>query len=85
MKHFKAFVSLLFLFYPIFFNAQVLNIDRENGEDSLRKKIKASFTANFSNDKQRNNFIQFINTSELEWFFKNNYFLLLLNNSDFAD
>ena len=84
MKHFKAFVSLLFLFYPIFFNAQVLNIDRENGEDSLRKKIKASFTANFSNDKQRNNFIQFINTSELEWFFKNNYFLLLLNNSDFA-
>jgi len=78
-----------YFFYVIIFgssicNSQVLNIDRENGQDSIKKKFKASFTANFSSDKQKNNFIQFINTSELELFFKNNYFLLLLNNSDFA-
>jgi hypothetical protein len=81
---YKFLFTLLVVVFPTCFFSQILNIDRENGQDSLRKKFKAALTANFSNDKQRNNFIQFTNTSEMEWIFKSNYFLLLLNNSDFA-
>jgi len=65
-------------------NAQVLNVDRENGQDSTKKKFLASFTASFSSDKQKNKFIEFSNTAELDYFLKNNYFFILLNQTDIA-
>lgn len=65
-------------------NAQVLNVDRENGQDSTKKKFLASFTASFSSDKQKNKFIEFSNTVELDYFLKNNYFFILLNQTDIA-
>jgi len=83
IKKYLIFILLIILF-PLKYNAQILNIDRENGQDSVKKMFKAAFTANFSSDKQKNNLIQFANISEFEWFLKNNYFLLFLNNSDFA-
>jgi hypothetical protein len=83
IKKHSIFIIIIVLF-SFKFKAQILNVDRENGQDTIKKMFKAAFTANFSSDKQRNNFIQFTNTSEFEWFLKNNYFFLLLNNSDFA-
>lgn len=45
--------------------SQILNIDRENGQDTVPKKVTAAFGFSFIGDKQRRNVIEFTNTSEL--------------------
>ena len=82
-------IKLIFMMFSVLvlrpsLNAQVLNVDRENGQDSTKKKFLASFTASFSSDKQKNKFIEFSNTVELDYFLKNNYFFILLNQTDIA-
>lgn len=42
-----------FTFFANFTYTQILTIDRENGQDSIQKKIRASFVLNFSSDKQK--------------------------------
>ncbi len=79
----KTLLTALFLL-GYFCNAQILNIDREDGNDTLFKKFKASIFASFASDKQRKNFLEFSNTTELDYFFKNNYFFVLLNHTDLA-
>ena len=88
--HFKSY-TILFLFIVLLcvfnnnkINAQILNVDRENGQDSTKKKFLASFTASFSSDKQKSKFIEFSNSAEFDYFLKNNYFLILLNQTDIA-
>lgn len=46
--------------------SQILNIDRENGQDSIPKKVSAAFSFSFIGDKQRRNVIEFTNKSELD-------------------
>ena len=64
--------------------SQILNVDRESGTDTITKKFKASVIASFASDKQKNNFLEFSNTTELDYFLKNNYFFILLNQTDLA-
>ena len=56
-------IKLLIIFFYLIFitgiNAQVLNVDRENGQDSTKRRFLASFTCSFSSDKQKNKFIEF--------------------------
>jgi len=80
----NIFVLLHFLFcYNLIFS-QILTIDRENGQDSFPKKIKASIQLNFSSDKQQKNIVDFNNKTEIDYFTKKNQVLILLAQSDFA-
>jgi hypothetical protein len=73
----KIFQSILFLL-PLVANSQVLNIDRENGQDSLNRKVLFAFGITFSSDKQKNNLLEFTNQSELDLFLKKNKVLIFL-------
>ncbi|MEY4603762.1 MAG: hypothetical protein RIT43_1054 [Bacteroidota bacterium] len=61
---FFLFLTILMLFGEGY--AQILNIDRENGQDSVPKKVSAAFSFSFIGDKQRRNVIEITNTSELD-------------------
>ena len=67
---------ILLLCHSVSVQAQILNVDRENGTDTIFKKFKASVIASFASDKQKNNFLEFSNTTELDYFNKNNYFFI---------
>ena len=79
MKH-------LFLFFFIGFislsHAQVLNIDREIETDTTFRRVRATFSFNFSNDKQRRSLIDFTNSSEVDYFLKNKYLFILLSQTE---
>ena len=77
-KVFKLIVFLVFIF-PFKLNGQVLNIDRENGEDSIKKTVKAAVTFSFSSDKQKKNLTDFTNTSEFVYFSKKNITTIFLS------
>jgi hypothetical protein len=77
-------IFTLFIFISIWTHAQVLNVDRENGQDSTKKQFLASFTGSFSSDKQKNKFVEFSNSTELDYILKNHYFFVLLNQTDVA-
>jgi hypothetical protein len=64
-------LSFLFILITLLTHAQVLNVDRENGQDSTKKQFLASFTGSFSSDKQKNKFVEFSNSTELDYIFKN--------------
>lgn len=72
-------IIILFSFLSSFLNGQVLNIDRENGTDTIFKKFKFATFFSFSSDKQKNNLIDFFNQSEFDYFDKNNRVLIFLN------
>jgi hypothetical protein len=63
-----ALINILFSISII--HSQVLNIDRENGQDSVKRKSQAAFMFSFSSDKQKKNIIDIANTSEFALFFK---------------
>ena len=77
-------IFIFFIFISICTHAQVLNVDRENGQDSTKKRFLASFTGSFSSDKQKNKFVEFSNSTELDYILKNHYFFVLLNQTDIA-
>ncbi len=84
-KKIILFNFLLIIYTPCnFIHAQVLNIDREIENDSTFKRIRASFQFNFSNDKQRRNLLDFSNTSEINYFLKNNYLFVFLSHTETA-
>jgi hypothetical protein len=77
------FLILILLFVtPTCAFSQILNIDRENGQDSVQKKFKGSFIFNFSGDKQRRNVIEFNNTSEMAYFLKKQTVLVFVGHTD---
>ena len=80
----KAVLLAIILLLCNSVQAQILNVDRENGTDTIPKKFKASVIASFASDKQKNNFLELSNTTELDYFLKNNYFFILLNQTDLA-
>lgn len=65
-------------------NAQVLNVDRENGQDSIKKPVVFISSFDFSSDKQRNDFVELSTTNELDFFLKKNHTLILFNHLDAA-
>jgi hypothetical protein len=77
-------LTILFILITLLTHAQVLNVDRENGQDSTKKRFLASFTGSFSSDKQKNKFVEFSNSTELDYILKNHYFFVLLNQTDIA-
>ena len=77
-------LCICFLVKTTSLNAQVLNVDRENGQDSTKKKFLMSFSGLFSSDKQKKKFIELSNSVELDYFLKSNYFFVLLNRTDIA-
>ena len=46
----KLLIIFFFLIFSTGMNAQVLNVDRENGQDSTKRRFLASFTCSFSSD-----------------------------------
>ncbi len=75
-------ISIVLFFIPLFIWTQILNIDRENGQDSIKKNFKGSFIFNFSGDKQRRNVIEFTNTSEMDLFVKKNRVFIFVGQTD---
>ncbi len=84
MKNLTTITFLAFILFTNYFYSQILTIDRENGQDSIFKPVKASLQFNFSSDKQQKNIIDFNNKIELDFFDKKNHVLILLTQSDFA-
>lgn len=83
MNYFYCIFVFVTLAIPFSFS-QILSIDRENGQDSIQKKIKASTTFNFSTDKQKNTIIDCYNKTEVDYFTKRQQVLIFLAQSDFA-
>jgi hypothetical protein len=81
-------MKFLVLFFSCFFfvttQAQILNIDREIGNDTVFHRFRASFNFNFSNDKQKKNLVDFSNVSEVDMFLKNKYLFILLAQTELA-
>lgn len=63
---------------------QILNIDRENGQDTLAKKFHAAFDFNFSLDKQKGDFIDINNQTELDLLLKKDMLLIFLNSTELS-
>lgn len=84
MKHKLLSIVVLYLALTIqkFSYSQILNVDRENTQDTIKKPFKAFITGSISSDKQRNNLFELNNTTELYYGFKNDYFFVLLNQND---
>lgn len=64
--------------------SQILTIDRENGQDSVFKALKASLQFNFISDKQQKNILDINNKTEVDFFTKYNQVLIFMAQSDFA-
>jgi len=79
MRYLLFSVPILLSFNSI---SQILNIDRENGQDSVFKKVKGSFNVGFTSDKQRKSIIDVSNTSELDVFLKKNHVLIFLSQTE---
>ncbi len=75
----RVITWILIFFFSKLTLTQVLNIDREDGSDTLYKKYKFSSFVSFSSDKQKNNLLDFYNQSEFDYFDKKERVLILLN------
>ena len=63
--------------------SQVLNIERENGQDTIKKKFRCSVGFTFSSDKQKKDVIDFSNSTEMDLFVKKERIFILLSHSEF--
>ena len=68
MKVQLLFTILCLLIGPI--HCQLVNVDRENDQDSSEKKIAFSYNVSFASDKQRLNMLDLSNQIELDLFLK---------------
>ena len=81
----NAFLAILFiLVFSLKANAQVLNIDRENGQDTLKSMLRFTSSLSFSSDKQKSNLIDVSNSNEFDFFTKKNQVLILLAQTEFS-
>ena len=71
--------SLLWIFVV---RSQVVNIDRENGQDTIQRKIAANFSLNFSSDKQQEKLLELSSTSELDLFLKRDLLFIFFSQND---
>ena len=63
-------------------NSQILNVDRENGQDTIARKHLFSWNSSFAIDKQQNNLIELANAIEYDNFFKNDLVWIVFLNSE---
>lgn len=80
----NLFHTILLLFFFKIGAAQVLNIDRENGQDTIPRKFGASVGLDFASDKQQNDFVELSSSTEFDFFLKNNNLLILFGQVDMA-
>lgn len=73
---------IIFNFLLIQVNSQVLSIDRENGQDSIKRKVAFSYNISFSSDRQKKNLLEFSNQTELDVFLKRDKIIILLGQTD---
>ena len=78
----KKLLFILIVLHLSHFEAQILNVDRENGQDSIPRKQLFSWNVSFSSDKQKKNLLELTNVAEYDRFFKNNQVLITLMNTD---
>jgi len=71
---------IILLIGPI--QGQLLNIDRENGQDSTIRKIAFSYNVSFTSDKQSQNLLDLSNQIELDFFLKKDKIAIFLGNMD---
>ena len=72
---------LFFILWILPLKAQVLSVDRENGQDSIQKKVAFTWTSGVALDKQKDNILEIESAEELDVFLKNNQVLILLGNT----
>lgn len=63
-------------------NAQILNVDREFTEDSVRKNFDLTANLFLSSDKQKNNLLDVSTSLEFDKYLKNKYIILALFRND---
>ena len=71
------YCSIIIILSHSYLNAQVLNIDRENGQDTIPKNFGMVMGVDFASDKQQNDFIELSSSSELDFFLKNDLLIVL--------
>ena len=71
---------IIFSFFLIPIHSQVLSVDRENGQDSIKRKVAFSYNVSFSSDRQKKNLLEFSNQTELDVFLKRDKIIILLGN-----
>jgi hypothetical protein len=77
-----AYILIVVFFIAITSSGQVLNVDREFTEDSLRKKYDVTANLFLSSDKQKNNLLDISTNIEYDKYLKNKYILLALFRND---
>jgi hypothetical protein len=81
---YKLLILFLFNLLSFFVSSQILNIDRENGQDSLKKKYRYSLNFSFSSDKQKKNIIDFSNTGEFDFVTNKDKVIIFVSQSEFT-
>jgi len=80
----KSTFLILFLFLAASANSQILNIDRENEEDTTFKKWVRVVDFSLSSDKLKKNLVDMDAKAELDRFFKDGYVLVGSAANDFT-
>ncbi len=81
----KYFTFIMLFFIGLFQTfGQILNVDRENNEDSIKKKVKGILAFNFSSDKQKSNLLEFQNKNELDFFLNKDHVIIVLSQVDYS-
>ncbi|MFN5441313.1 MAG: hypothetical protein ACK5AR_05615 [Flavobacteriia bacterium] len=60
----KKIITLCCVFFLSHTKAQILNVDRENGQDSIARKQLFSWNVSFSSDKQKKNLLELTNAAQ---------------------
>ena len=76
----------IFLFVSInsFLLSQVLYVDRENGQDTIPRKIGSIIGLSFASDKQKNDFVEMSSSTEVDFFLKEKHLFILFGHLDMA-
>mgnify|MGYP006090395985 CR=1 FL=1 len=77
-------LALYILTNSTFISAQVLYIDRENGQDTIPRKVGSVIGLSFASDKQKNDFVEFSSNAEIDFFLKKNHLFILFGHVDMA-
>ena len=80
----KVLVFLIFFILTGNVISQVLNIDREIESDTIFRRVRANFNFTFSNDKQKENLLDFSNVSEIDYFLKKKYLFVFLTKTELS-
>jgi hypothetical protein len=77
------FTTFILAFHSFKTQAQVLAVDRENGQDSIPKKLSFSWSSGLSLDKQKSSLLEIESIEELDIFLPKNQLIILVGNTAF--